>query len=96
MFVQPEPALSVPSAYEKLSRVRQEVVPTAMTRRPCIFASVKAAAVSSGIIQNSECIAWSSISSSLTGLKVPSPTCSVTKQIFTPIAAIFSSSSGVK
>ena len=94
--VQPLFASTVPSSFAKLSIVRQLVVPTQTTRPPARFVSVIILAVSSGMMQNSECMSWSSISSSLTGRKVPSPTCSVTKHSRTPFAAIFSSSSLVK
>ena len=47
-------------------------------------------------MQNSLCMWCSVISSALTGRNVPRPTCSVTYAIFTPFAAIFSSSSFVK
>ncbi len=68
----------VPSSAAKLSTVRQEVVPTQMIRPPFFFVSLMTPAVSREIIQNSECISWSVISSALTGRKVPSPTWSVT------------------
>ena len=68
----------VPSSAEKLSTVRQEVVPTQMTRPPFRFVSLMVSAVSWEIIQNSECISWSVISSAFTGRKVPRPTWSVT------------------
>ena len=77
-FEQPDAAGSEPSSFAKLSTVRHEVVPTQTMRPPFRFVSVTVCAVSSGMMQNSECISWFSISSSLTGLKVPRPTCSVT------------------
>ena len=52
----PDAAFSVPSSRAKLSSVRQEVVPTATTRPPFFFFSVTIRAVSSGMMQNSECI----------------------------------------
>ena len=56
MSVQPDCARSVPSASAKLSTVRQEVVPMQTTRPPLAFVSLTMRAVSSGMMQNSECI----------------------------------------
>ena len=86
----------VPSGLAKLSTVRQEVVPTQTARPPAAFVSLMARAVSSGTMQNSLCMSWFSISSSFTGRKVPSPTCSVTKHSLTPMSAMRPSSSFVK
>ena len=78
MFVQPADSSMVPSSAAKLSTVRQEVVPTQITRPPFFRVSLMIRAVSPGTMQYSECISWSVISSSFTGRKVPSPTWSVT------------------
>ena len=58
--------------------VRQEVVPTQMTRPPRRLAALMVSAASWEMVQNSACISWSVISSSFTGRKVPSPTWRVT------------------
>ena len=71
-------------------------MPTHTTLPPAALVSFIIRAVSSGTMQNSLCMSWFSISSSLTGRNVPSPTCSVTKHSRTPIAAILASSSFVK
>ena len=78
MFVQPADAVIVPSSAAQLSTVRQEVVPTQITRPPPRFVSLMRSAVSCGMTQYSLCISWSVISSSFTGRKVPRPTWSVT------------------
>ena len=85
-----------PSSAAQLSRVRQEVVPTQMTRPPLALVLLMRSAVSRGMTQYSLCISWSVISSSFTGRKVPRPTWRVTYPMPTPLAAICSSSSGVK
>ena len=54
--VHPLHGLSIPSAAAKLSSVRQDVVPTAITLPPVRFVSLTIRAVSSGMMQNSECI----------------------------------------
>ena len=46
----------VPSSAAKLSMVRQEVVPTQMTRPPFCFVWLMTSAVFWEIMQNSECI----------------------------------------
>ena len=56
MSVQPDCARSVPSTSAKLSTVRQDVVPMQITRPPLAFVSLTMRAVSSGMMQNSECI----------------------------------------
>ena len=85
-----------PSSAAQDSNVRQEVVPTQMHRPPFARVSLMRSAVSWGMVQYSLCMGWSSMVSSFTGRKVPRPTWSVTYPIFTPLARIFSSSSGVK
>ena len=74
MLVQPADSFNVPSSAAKLSTVRQEVVPTQITRPPFRLVSLMIRAVSSGIMQYSECISCSEMSSAFTGRKVPSPT----------------------
>ena len=49
-------AVSLPSSRAKLSSVRHVVVPTATMRPPAAFVRAMASAVSSGTVQNSECI----------------------------------------
>ena len=70
--------------------------PTAMTRPPAAFVSLMSFAWSSSMKKYSECIWCWVTSSTFTGRKVPSPTCSVTWAIFTPFFSIWRSSSGVK
>ena len=78
MLVQPAPGRIVPSSPAQLSMVRHDVVPTQITRPLFALVSLMSVAVSSGMTQYSLCISWASTSSSFTGRKVPSPTCSVT------------------
>ena len=78
MLVHPADSFSVPSSAAKLSMVRQEVVPTQMTRPPFFRVSLMVRATSAEIMQYSECISCSEISSAFTGRKVPSPTWRVT------------------
>ena len=69
---------------------------TATTRLPRARVSWMAAAVSGG---NTMCSAWRACSrgsSTVTGLKVPGPTSSVTRAIATPCPSIAASSPGVK
>ena len=56
MFVQPEDSVFVPSCAAKLSIVRQEVVPTQMTRPQFALVRLMSSAVSRGMVQNSLCI----------------------------------------
>ena len=70
ILVHPALSRSVPSSEAQLSMVRQEVVPTQMTRPPVCFVRLMVSAVSAGIMQYSACISWSVISSSFTGRKV--------------------------
>ena len=76
--VHPAHSFNVPSSAAQLSMVRQEVVPTQMTRPPSRLVRLMVSAVSAEIMQYSLCISWSVISSSFTGRKVPRPTWSVT------------------
>ena len=96
MSVLPLQATILPYLAHTASSVRQLVVPTATTRWPAARAALMASAAAWSTQYHSVCMWWSSMLSSLTGRKVPSPTCSVTSTMFTPLARMVSSSSGVK
>ena len=66
------------------SSERATVVPTATTRRPSRFARAIAARASDGMRTSSGGSVWASVSSTVTGLKVPAPTASVRSAISTP------------
>ena len=72
ILVHPAFASMRPSSPAQLSMVRQEVVPTQITRPPAALVRLMRSAVSRGMTQYSLCIWWSVISSSLTGRKVRS------------------------
>ena len=67
-----------------------------MTRPPAALVRLMRSAVSWGITQYSLCMAWSVMSSSFTGRKVPSPTWSVTYPMETPRSLTRSISAFVK
>ena len=72
MSVQPDFSSNVPSSCANDSSVRQLVVPTQMIRPPAARVRFKSSAVSAEIMQNSECMWCSEISSALTGLLLSS------------------------
>src|SRR5690606_37493800 len=72
---------------------RTLVVPTAMTRPPRALQACTAATTSGPTSSHSLCMWWSSIRSTLTGWKVPAPTCRVTSAGCTPRSRIAASSS---
>ena len=70
------------------------VVPTATTRRPAARAAAMRARAARSTTNGSSCSGWSSRRSTVTGLKVARPTCSVRCSMATPAARSASSSSG--
>lgn len=69
----------IPLSSAALSSKRKEVVPTAIMRLPFFFASFIILQASGEMTPYSACILWSLVSSTLTGRKVPAPTCRVRK-----------------
>ena len=53
--------------------MRADVVPTATIRPPAARAAFSASAVAASIAPHSLCMTWPSVSSALTGRKVPAP-----------------------
>ena len=78
------------------SSVRTTVVPTASTRPPCALVSSTARAVSSGRMQRSDSILWSSKSCARTGVKVPAPTWRVRRARRAPVPRMAPSSSSLR
>ena len=68
-----------------VSSERRLVVPTATTRPPFFFVSVIMSHVFLLTDIHSECIECSFMLSTFTALKVPNPTCKVTKQELIPL-----------
>ena len=68
-----------PAAPPVVSSARTTVVPTAITRPPAARVSAIARAVSSDTAKRSASSTWSSGRSQRIGLKVPGPTCRVTR-----------------
>ena len=85
-----------PSSPQALSSRRRLVVPTAMIRPPAVRALLSRPATLASIRPHSACIAWSPVSSALTGRKVPAPTWSVSVSFVTPASSSAAMSSGVK
>lgn len=85
-----------PSSAAQDSSVRQEVVPTQMHRPPALPGLVDEVAVSWGMVPVLAVHGVVLNGVLLHGPEGARPTWSVTYPIFTPLARIFSSSSGVK
>ena len=75
--VSPSNGRMMPSSSAALSSRRRLVVPTAINRPPAARAAFSRSAVAASIRPHSACILCSSMSSALTGRKVPAPTCRV-------------------
>ena len=94
--VSPSNGWTRPSASAALSIRRRLVVPTAITRPPAARAALMRSAVAASIRPHSACILWSSVSSALTGRKVPAPTWSVSVAWPIPAASSAAIKPGVK
>ena len=83
MLVSPDVEVSLPF-FAHDSRTLTVVVPTARIFLPDVLALFSAVAVLLSIVNHSECILWSLMSSTFTGSNVPRPTWSVTKYVAMP------------
>src|SRR3989338_1940185 len=86
MSVGPEHGSTCPDRAADSIR-RRAVVPTGMTRPPALRGALISVAACGVTSPHSACILWVVTSSTLTGRKVPAPTCSVTSVNCTPLAA---------
>ena len=94
--VSPANGAITPSVRAADSSRRRLVVPAATRRPPPALAALSAAAASGVIRPHSACMRWASVSSDLTGRKVPAPTCSVRRTTRTPAASMAATRPGVK
>src|SRR6266581_3014415 len=94
--VSPAPASSGNPFCAAVSSTRTAVLPTATIRPPAALVSFTSLAVAAGSSYHSGSITCRRMSSQVTGLKVPGPTCSVTYAVLTPCAFRACNSGSVK